>query len=336
MRYKITNNQLKTVINEVVLGELNKENLNEGVREWVLTGLITLSSLAGLTQSQPKKGRITTNDIRKAELVQQRLQDGDSTLINLLDKIDIERNKENLDKLKSVDIGTESTKVGTRNVSRVKALQKSGYSITDIMLEKDTIVTQNDVFKISSIIEFNLESDVVFGSGKYEIESTYLKNLMDTLNILINKGDIKNVLVVSSTDKEPIRMGNDKLSQLRSNSVVKFLSEIGVENIKVRNLPNQGPDLYHSEMSKVERVEARKETEKYRYVKLLVEFEEDVKPIKKEQFVEVVDRYRFELTRTLENNRLPPKTIKRKQSKVKTHKTSGTIKKCPPTGCFDF
>ena len=51
-RYILTESQLRRVVESQVKNHLNEEILEEGPREWVLAGLLTLSSLAGLSQTK--------------------------------------------------------------------------------------------------------------------------------------------------------------------------------------------------------------------------------------------------------------------------------------------
>ena len=82
-------------------------------------------------------------------------------------------------------------------------------------------------------------------------------------------GKIVQVNVESSTDKEPIRMGNEQLAQNRANSVIQVLQSLGVDaKMNINILPDQGPDVYHGGMSSQEREQARQQTAEYRYVKI--------------------------------------------------------------------
>ena len=51
-RYILTESQLRRVIDSQVKNHLNEDILEEGPKEWILAGLLTLSSLAGLSQTK--------------------------------------------------------------------------------------------------------------------------------------------------------------------------------------------------------------------------------------------------------------------------------------------
>jgi flagellar motor protein MotB len=316
----------------------NRERIDEGVKEWMLAGLMTLSSMAGLAQA-PKRGDISKDDIKKAELVQQKIEDGDSTILNLFSEVDIIKNKENLEKLKSVDVGSKVDVIKTPSKKRAKSLIKSGYTMLSIEEIKDTIVSVNDEIKTGTKLTLTFDSDVAFETAGYNLSDDYKVALIDTLDYLLSRGaDIKMITIESSTDKEPISIGNEKLSKLRSDGVYKELEDLGLsDNVEVKNLPNQGPDIYNKGMSREERLSAREKTADFRYVKIIIELEEDVKPTESEKVVEVVNRYKMEFIRPVQNSMKKPKKPGRskveKKQKIKSIKKEGK-NKIPKTDCY--
>jgi outer membrane protein OmpA-like peptidoglycan-associated protein len=310
----------------------NSERIDEGVKEWMLAGLITLSSFAGLSQA-PKRGDISKDDIKKAELVQQKIEDGDSTILNLFNEVDIIKNKENLEKLKSVDVSKVDV-IKTPSKKRAKSLIKSGYTMLSIEEIKDTIVSFNDEIKTGTKLTLTFDSDVAFETAGYNLSDDYKTALVDTLDYLLSRGsDIKMITIESSTDKEPISIGNEKLAKLRSDGVYKELEDLGLsDNVEVKNLPNQGPDIYTKVMSKEERSKAREKTADFRYVKIVIELEEDVKPAKSEKVIEVLDKYKMEFIRpvqkAMEKPKKPGRSKVEKKQKIESVKKGGKKEFC--------
>ena len=291
--------------------DYNHERIDEGAKEWILSGLITLASMAGIAQ-KPENISITKNDVKKAEMVQKKIEMGDSSVMNLFSDAEIELNKQNLESLKKVDIDTEITKIKTPSKKRAKSLIKSGYVVLSVDEIKDTIVTREDKIGTSTIITLNIDSDVAFKTAGYELSEDYKQSLLDTLNYLSSIGDdvIKSIKIESSTDKEPISIGNEKLSKLRSDGVYNDLIDLDIspDIIEVKNLPDQGPDIYKKSMSSEERNTARNKTSEFRYVKIEIEIEYVIKPhVDDIEIIDVIEKYKFELIRPVKKAMKKPK-----------------------------
>jgi outer membrane protein OmpA-like peptidoglycan-associated protein len=124
----------------------------------------------------------------------------------------------------------------------------------------------------SDTITFGVDGEL-FLTGKFELNSTVISGIMDDINSIGEKGGtITDFQIESSTDKEPIKMGNDVLAQKRADVIKNELIKNGVDPslISIQTLPEQGPDLYKSGMNSDERVEARKKTSEFRYVKVRI------------------------------------------------------------------
>jgi outer membrane protein OmpA-like peptidoglycan-associated protein len=297
-RIIISETQFDRLIKKQVLENVNKGVIEEGPKEWLLAGLLTLSSLAGLAQTK-KTTEYDENRIKVAELVQKKIEKGDEDVYQLFDKANIDLNKQNLDKLKSVDIdGVKMDVIKTGSKSIAKSKLKQGYVLSDIKISSDTILKRGDAVYMGDTITLDYGSDVAFKTANYELTDSYKQNLLNTINdIVSNNGTITKVTVESSTDKEPIRMGNQKLAELRSNSVLNVLNSMGVENVQVVNLPDQGPNVYTRTMSTQERTEARQETSQHRYVKITIEYEVEVMVPTDETVKEVINKYKYEMVK---------------------------------------
>jgi len=308
--------------------ELNEE-LNEGLKEWLLGGLITLSSMAGIGQTFKPGVEFNKEKIEAAEKVQDKIKSGDKDIIDLFSDAELELNDKNLEKLKSIDLDKKAKK--TMDVYKLKNKRivgeklKQGYVLSDVKVSYDTIIEPNDSIILDSIIELEFDSDVVFKTAGFELSDDYKSELESTIKELKEKDFlIKNITVESSTDKEPIKMGNDKLAQKRSNSVVNVLNDMGYDNIGIKNLPDQGPDIYTKTMSSEERVLSREKTSEFRYVKVTIEYEVEIETAP-QPIEEVVKKHKYELVKGKVDNRKMPKTRKGKNLKRKVHVKSGTV-----------
>lgn len=340
-RIIITESQFDRVVQHRTREIQNKEVLEEGPKEWMLAGLMTLASLAGL--SQTKDRNLTDEDIRKAELVQDKLESGDQDILNLFDSTNIDLNEKNLEKLKNLDI--EDVKVDvfkTTSKSAAKSHLKQGYVLSDIKVYSDTILKKGDAVYMGDTLTLDFNSDAVFKTGTFELTQGYKQELINTINSIIkNNGTITKITIESSTDKEPIKMSNEKLANLRSNSIVNFLDSLNsveLDNVIINNLPDQGPNVYFRTMSTKERQEARQQTSQYRYVKVKIEYEIEVTTPKPKTIGEIVNNYKYEMIKvspkqdnisTYTFKGKSPKNKPMKKPKCKKIKIDNKLTQCP-------
>ena len=338
-RIIISETQFDRLVKKQVLENVNKEVIEEGPREWLLAGLLTLSSLAGLAQTK-KTTEYDESRINAAELVQKKIEKGDEDVYQLFDKANIDLNKQNLDKLKSVDIdGAKMDVINTGSKSIVKSKLKQGYALSDIKITSDTILKKGDAVYMGDTISLDFNSDAAFTTATFNLTDSYKQNLLSTINdITNNNGRITKVTIESSTDTEPIRMGNQKLAELRSNSVLDILNSMGLENVQVVNLPDQGPNVYTRTMSTQERTEARQETAQYRYTKITIEYEVEVVTSEPITVKEVINKYKYEMVKLTPKKddvgtyKFRGKDLKRtplKQPKCKKVRVNNKLTQCP-------
>lgn len=289
---------IKLVLREYVS---EKELVEEGFKEWALAGLMTLASLSGIAQ---KKGDVSSEDIKKAEMVQQRLENGDKDLLKLFSKADIELNRKNLETLKGFDLTSKPSKVSS--VKGVENRLKQGYVLSKAEVSQDTIwqVKPGEKVFIDTLVAMKYGGDM-FKTGSFDMRGEVINEIQKTINTIKEKGGtINKVYIESSTDKEPIKMGNEKLAQLRAQSIVDVLKELGVEvKMVIKTIPEQGPDVYTNTMSPSEREETRKQTAEFRYNKIVFdvtfekEAQQDTRSIK-----DFVPKLRFEVIKGIEGS----------------------------------
>ena len=299
-RYILTESQLRIVIDSQVKNHLNEDILEEGPRDWMLAGLLTLASLAGLSQTK-KTIDYDSTQIKNAELVQDMLDKG-KLPEDIFDKADIDINKENLEKLKSVDVDDATMDVyKTGSKSLTKSKLKQGYTVSNIKITNDTILPAYSSVLIKDTLEFNTSSDASFVTGTFQLTPEYKSDLIKSIKgIEDSGGKITKVNIISSTDKEPIKMTNEVLAQKRAESIGIVIDSLGEYNITVNTLPNSGPDVYSKTMTSDERKETRIQTSHHRFVKVNIEYEIAVKSEEPATVPEIIEKYSFELVKAKE------------------------------------
>lgn len=203
-----------------------------------------------------------------------------------------------------------STVYNTRNPKMVQSKLKQGYAVQDIEVTKDTIVHKKGDIQIANEIEMTFDANV-FKTGTFDLEDSIKTKLQDEIEaIAMLGGKITGIEIYSSTDTEPIKMGNEKLAQLRADGVAKYLQSIGVEVTPTTNTtPEQGPELDWKSMSSSERKDAREQTAEFRYVKVVIHSVVEPAPQEQETVIEVVERVKYTLVKGYNMN-TSGKTVK--------------------------
>jgi flagellar motor protein MotB len=319
-KLKITERQLALITNYVIeskkpIGYLTEdvEFINEGFREVVL-GVAMLMGL-GLTGQNKANAQDALNDAKI-------LQQIDSTLSGpnikqVADKMEsmglnnaMEVIQNNADEIKrnyasfanKRNIDPKLDLFTTKSQSMVQSKLKRGYAVSDIRLIKsDTILPKGSIVTVTDTIDYSFNSDQFFVTGTYNLRSESI----DSLNAVI--GDIKDmngrvvsIVVESSTDTEPIKIGNERLSELRANSVISVISgmDLGEDVVVTKELkPNSGPDVYSTTMSSEERAQARVSTAPYRYVTVKIVAVFDIKVEEPETAPQIINQFEYDLVK---------------------------------------
>jgi outer membrane protein OmpA-like peptidoglycan-associated protein len=341
-RIVITESQFDRLIKSEVKDIKQTEVLEEGFKEIALSIALLAGVSLGGNKALAQKS-LNKKDIQnKIEYV---LNDSDllNTTIDSLESMgygDAERKiYSNAEKIKK-ELKNPLRKVTKKEVKDYQTLTKklkAGYAISGIQQDtlKKKIESYPEIQPIIDVYEINLPSDNVFGTGLFgsskEINDT-VKNVLN--QIKSNDGVILNITIESSTDTEPIKMGNQKLAQLRAQGVVDVLTDLGVDSniVNIVTKPEQGPDIYNPNMSSQERRDARQQTAPFRYVDIKIEAVKvlDEAP----QLIPIVDEVdvivnTFELVKTKKNDvdfDLPQIKINKKYKQPK-------LKKCNKVGC---
>lgn len=226
---------------------------------------------------------------------------------------------------KQIEAAAKAKKMSSEEY--LKHLQeKEGWTLDSVKsdtLHKIIQVQKPDTLVHVTDLSFDIDGDQ-FLTGKFEL-SPYVKAeiLAEIDNISAKGGTITNYAIESSTDKEPIKMGNDVLAQKRAEAVSDELVKLGISDsiITVKTLPEQGPDLYSKAMTAKERMDAREDTKEFRYVKVhILYYDKSIKviPEVKKEFDKVKNTYYFSKKIVTK----PPHTPPHKGDKVKkSHKT---------------
>jgi len=336
----ITENQLKVIarhINESdkALNELLSESvLEEGFKEIALSILM----LAGATLSGQNKA-IAQDALTNQQIIKQVdnvLADSNkfNSIIKMIDSKLPNSGKliqKNADKIKAtinyLDAkGSKDSRTNTavaKTPSELSTKLRQGYAVSDITITRDTVLPEKSIVVVQDTIDFQWSSDNFFVTAGFDLNEVAADSLGGVINdIKAQGGTIIGVGIESSTDTEPIKMGNEKLAQLRANNVKQFVSglDIGDAQIKVTAKPNSGPSIYTKTMSSGERANARIKTSEFRYVnvKLIVVFNEAGDG---ETAPQVIENHEVKLVKIIQ--------LSNKTSKVKhkTHKKKSFCKK---------
>jgi len=338
-------NKIKSILKEYVNSnivlteqELNQTLLNEGWKE-VLLGIALLTGVnLNKTQAQTAKNAISKEEVKNQ--IEQTLQD--TSILNKITKnlsSDVKSKifqnaEEALSNLES-ETGRVSARIKTKSEKGLESKLRQGYALADVETSYDTTkIGKDTVIFYTQPINFGLHNDELFISGSYKLSPKGIKDIQ-ILRDSIKKvgGKIESVFIEASTDKEPIKMGNEKLTELRAQTIASYFND--VDSVKVNLKPNQGPDLFKPNMSKPERDSVRQETSKYRYVTIDIKATyQDTIVDPKESVIEVVEKNTYILIKTIENE-IGTISVKKGKPKLKSKvkKTCGkTPIDCPRFG----
>jgi outer membrane protein OmpA-like peptidoglycan-associated protein len=337
------NSALRYIIKEILEKEFekNEETLNESLKDWAIAGLITLSSVAGLTQTKQK---IDPHKIEGAKEIQTRIENNDPELINLFSPKELKFIQANAEKLTSVDEKDFSEYnmqvMNSKNLkSAIANARVYGYAISDIKIQSDTIIPKSAIVFTKDTMVIEYDSDALFKTGEFNLTSESSSNILKTIQSISIECKITKLTIISSTDKEPIRMGNEQLALLRANSVQSLVEGIVDSSIiNVIPLANQGPNLFSSTMTQQEKVDARKKTASNRFVKIIVEAEKEiVVETTSTTIPKIINSYKIELVKLISyggGQKINGKNLKRKvytKSKCEKIKYDGHMLDCTLT-----
>jgi len=250
-KYYITESQMKKIVTHI---RKEDELLEEGTKEVALSlallAGVSLGSNKAVAQSNLSKSDIRNqidmvlNDTTKLDKVVDSLE-----LMGYEDAEEkIEGNAEEIKKKLKRPFSKPIKTTAKDYESLVKKL-KRGYAITKIQQDtlKQKISNYPDIEPVLDVFEVEFSSDNLFGSGLYDLSPEASDTITDILNqIKNNGGTVLNITVESSTDKEPIDMGNEELAKLRAESVVDVLGSLGIDSTIIDTVlkPEQGPDVF--------------------------------------------------------------------------------------------
>lgn len=282
-RIKITEQQLRVLVEHIKSdGNPKKEVIEEGFKDILLgTALLLNLNLSGQNAVEAKQ---MAKDKEALEQLTNVLQNDSmrSKVVDFYEKKglkDVEKQivKNNEKLIKALEKDKHYT--STQTVSTPAEIQGQLSQGRGLVSMKE--ITQ-PVVKIDSVLTFDFANDNSFLTGSHELNpevKAQIQKMIDELssnqNITVN-----GVKIVASTDTEPIRRyvtnsdstGNVKLADLRIKSISDMFSGVvDSSSIKTEALPNSGPDVYSRSMSSEERDSTRKETQKYRYVTVVLD-----------------------------------------------------------------
>jgi len=330
MKLTITESQLEIIINHIQESD-KKEVLEEGWKEVVLgTAMLLGIGLSGAN------AQTANNALDNAQILQQIEQTLDSEKIqklaqtlekagyeNAMEKIEknaakLEANFNKAAEKKGLELTLKMT--DETDVKSIEDRLRQGYAVSDVIIKTDTILPKDSVVLVQDTIDIDYNSDAMFITAGFELNDETTQDITQTIKDIENTGGkIVKVYIESSTDREPIQMGNEKLAQLRANSIKDLLESNGVEgDISITTKADSGPDMYSRTMSKEQRQQARTETAQYRYTKVKIIVIIPVKSSDNETVVKVVERLEVQLVKArIPSNSKTPNNGKHKKSRGK-------------------
>jgi outer membrane protein OmpA-like peptidoglycan-associated protein len=329
--------QLEMLVNYIKEEESNKQVIEEGWKEVVLGAAMLMG--VGLTGANAQTANKALDDEATLKKIEQTLEGPEiEKLANTLEKAGLddamEKIQANADQIiNAYNYAAEKKKVNfqlsrvynTRNPKMVKSKIKQGYAVQDIEVTKDTIIHKKGEIQLAQEVEMVFDANI-FKTGTFDLEDsikTELQSQVEAITML--GGKITGIEIYSSTDTEPIKMGNEKLAQLRADGVSKFLQSIGVTvSPEIVTQPEQGPELDWRSMGSSERKQARETTAEYRYVKVVIHSVVEPAPQEQETVIEVVERVKYTLVK---GYNLTTKTVDPFRGK-KSYKTKTKKYKC--------
>lgn len=335
MKLLIAESQLEVIINHIKKNNTpKKEVLEEGWKEIVLgTAMLMGIGLSGVNAQTAKNALGTADIIQKIEstlegpeiekvaatLEKAGLKDAMTKIQNNAETV--KQNLEDAGKKKGLKLDVQI--YNTSSKSSVKTKVGQGYAVSDVKVTRDTVWTPKNVIQVANSVELNFDANI-FKTASFDLDDSVSTELKETIEtILMMGGKITSIQIESSTDTEPIKMGNDKLATLRANTIKSLIDSLGVNTkIDVKTLPEQGPDVYSKTMTPQERDSARSETAQYRYVKVIINSVVEPKPQGEELAYEVIERVKYELTKTSVYKGGKIKLHKKGNNKTKKYKCS--------------
>jgi hypothetical protein len=286
----VTEEQLRVITqhideNDKALNELLSEGvIEEGFKEIALSILMLAgATLSGQNQAVAQDALNNTEIIKQVDNVLNN-QTKFNSIVKMIDNKLPNSGKlimKNAEKIKTtvnyLDAKTsKDAKVRTATAKTPQELSdklRQGYAVSDVQITRDTILPEASTVIVQDTIDFQWSSDNFFVTAGFDLNEAAADSLGGVINDLKEEGGkILGVSIESSTDMEPIRMGNEKLAQLRANNVQEFVKGLDIDSaiVKIITKPNSGPNIYSKTMSSGERVQARIETAQYRYVKVKI------------------------------------------------------------------
>lgn len=280
-KYYITESQMKRIVSHVKNDD-GQEVIEESWKEVALGAALLLGATFGGNKAMAQQADNAINQTEILQDIKSTLED--STGIEKLAKF-IKWTPEKLNsymvangdqvkadfdyaaKKKNVNLKLDLKDIRSQRGAMAGKLQQ-GYAVTDIIVHSDTILKPKTIVTTTDTVKVDYSAEAMFITGKFQLKPEIMNDINSQIEIIkAGGGEIVGVVIESSTDKEPIKMGNETLAQKRAESVSSFLSSIGVQaKTNINTLPNQGPDVYSKGMSSGERKSAREQTAEYRYV----------------------------------------------------------------------
>lgn len=305
---------------------LTEQELNESLKDIILgIALLVGGFKMDPAQAQMAKQALSNDDIKgKIESVLKDTSSLNKVTENLPTDVKnkIFKNKDKaLEDLTNKN-GRVTSTVKAKDEKQLTSRLKQGYTLTDIDTETDTVKGKGKVITYTESLDFSINSDGLFVTGGYKLSPKgiqTIQNIRDSIQEV--GGEIESVVIEAGTDKEPIKMGNQKLAELRAESVSTYFTDVDSVSVNTDNA-DAGPD-FNSLVKKIGREKSRIETAEYRYVKITINatYQDTILDTKLPE-EKVIEKNTYTLIKTISEKHGKTIKIKRKNSpKIKRRTT---------------
>ena len=349
---------LKTFESFNIDKNLNLEQLDEGVKEialslLLLTGVISAKGQYAKVIENPTEGFIQNvetfiSDTNNVDKLWDIIEDTKSEKFKSKEeykqklKSSLDDLKQKSDELDKKGVEFKRGVYAIEDTSNIEKLLKSGWLPEQLIITHDTIVKDTLVEKDDEIV-ISYFNDASFKTGTWELTDSFKKDIKNSILTISSKPnyEIYEIQISTSTDKEPIKIGNKKLSENRAKSVEDYIKTITSVDISTSDdngesliLYDQGPDLYSKSMTKQERETAREKTKEYRNVVITIKVKNVYKQVEPTTIKKLIEKEELVLIKITEeegkswSDKNQP-TRKYKRNKDKKSKYNRGSFKCP-------
>lgn len=317
---------IKSILREYTNSKviLTEQELNEGLKDIVLGIALLVGGIKMNTaQAQTAKQALSNDDIKgKIESVLKDTSEFNKITKNLPTDLVKKLSDNKNTALENLKHGRVTSTVKAKDEKQLASRVKQGYTLIDVDTKTDTVKGKGKVITYTESLDFSINSDGLFVTGGYQLSPKgiqIIQNIKDSIQAV--GGKIESVDIEAGTDKEPIKMGNQKLAELRAESVSTYFTDVDSVSVNTDNA-DAGPD-FDSLVKKIGREKARIKTAEYRFVKITINatYQDTITDTKLPE-EKVIQKNTYTLIKTISDEHGKTVKIKRKKSPKIKHRAT--------------